>query len=136
MKMAAAVQSAIQCYRVIYDEKKKATTQTSLDQFFKRVDGIESSREPETGPSTSGVSEVAACPPSPIADDPSALPSPTSSPVSNSCLLTRCQPFYASRNIVLLYFSRYCTVRFKTSVFCVCSFMYYLCEKDYKPITV
>ena len=34
-------------------------------------------------PSTSGVSEIAACPPSPIADDPSALPSPTSSPSSS-----------------------------------------------------
>ena len=35
-------------------------------------------------PSTSGMSETAACPPSsPIADDPSALPSPTSSPSSS-----------------------------------------------------
>ena len=33
-KVAAAVQNAIQCYRVIYDEKKRATTQTSLDRFF------------------------------------------------------------------------------------------------------
>ena len=32
-KVAAAVQNAIQCYCVIYDEKKKATTQTSLDRF-------------------------------------------------------------------------------------------------------
>ena len=31
----------------------------------------------------SGVSDTAACPPSPIADDPSALPSPTSSPHSS-----------------------------------------------------
>ena len=30
--------------------------------FFKRVDRIESSKEPEPGPSTSGVSEVAASP--------------------------------------------------------------------------
>ena len=79
MKVAAAVQNAIQCCRVIYDEKKKATTQTSLDHFFKRVDRIESSKEPEPVPSTSGMSETAACPPSPIADDPSGLPSPTSS---------------------------------------------------------
>lgn len=34
-------------------------------------------------PTTSGVSEIAACPPSPIADDPSALLSPTSSPSPN-----------------------------------------------------
>ena len=82
-KVAAAVQNAIQCYRVIYDKKKRATTQTSLDHFFKRVDGIESSTEPEPVPSMSGMSETAACPLSPIADDPSALPSPTSSPSSS-----------------------------------------------------
>ena len=34
MKVAAAVQNAMQCYHVIYDEKKRATTQTSLDHFF------------------------------------------------------------------------------------------------------
>ena len=35
-KVAAAIQSIIQCFRVIYDEekKKRATTQTSLDFFF------------------------------------------------------------------------------------------------------
>ena len=47
MKFVAAVQNAIQCHRVIYDEKKRATTQTSLDHFFKRVDRIESSKDPE-----------------------------------------------------------------------------------------
>ena len=82
-KVAAAVQNTIQCYRVIYDEKKRATTQTSLDHFFKRVHRIESSKEPEPVPSTSGMSEIAACTPSPIVDDPSALPSPTSSPSSS-----------------------------------------------------
>ncbi|KAJ8792345.1 hypothetical protein J1605_019901 [Eschrichtius robustus] len=108
-KVAAAVQNAIQCYRVIYDEKKRATTQTSLDHFFKRVDRIESSKEPEPVPSGSGVSEIAACSPSPIAEDPSALPSPPPRPppVSNSsCLFTRCQPLDASCCTVLLYFSR------------------------------
>ncbi|XP_066875983.1 tigger transposable element-derived protein 1-like isoform X3 [Kogia breviceps] len=82
-KVAAAVQNAIQCYRVIYDEKKRATTQTSLDRFYKRVDRIKSCKEPEPVPSTSGVSEMAPCPPSPIADDPSAVPSPTSSSSSS-----------------------------------------------------
>ena len=38
MKVAAAVQSTIQCYRVIYDEKKRTTTHISLDHFFKRVE--------------------------------------------------------------------------------------------------
>ena len=33
-KVAAAIQNAIQCSRVIYDEKKRATTWTSLDRFF------------------------------------------------------------------------------------------------------
>ena len=82
-KVAAAVQNAIQGYHVIYDKKKRATTQTSLDRFFKRVDRIESSKEPEPVPSTSGVSETAACPQSPIADGPSALPPPTSAPSSS-----------------------------------------------------
>ena len=58
MKVAATVQNAIQCYRVIYDEKKRATTQTSLDCFFKRVERIESSKEPEPVPSNSGVSSL------------------------------------------------------------------------------
>ena len=35
-KVEAAVQNAIQCYRVIYDEKKRATAQTSLDRLLKR----------------------------------------------------------------------------------------------------
>ena len=82
-KVVAAVQNAIQCYCVIYDEKKRATTQISLDRFSKRVDRIESSKEPELVPSMSRMSEIAACPPSPIGDDPSALPSPTSSPSSS-----------------------------------------------------
>ena len=43
--------------------------------FFHRVDTIESSKEPEPVPSTSGVSEIAACLPSPVADS---LSSPTS----------------------------------------------------------
>ena len=82
-KVAAAIQNAIQCYLVIYDEKKRAATQTSLDHFFKRVDRIKSGKEPEPLPSTSGMSEIAACPLSPTADNPSPLPSPTSSPSSN-----------------------------------------------------
>ena len=82
-KVAAAIQIAIQCYLVIYDEKKRATTQTSMDHSFKRVDRIKSSKEPEPLPSTSGMREIAACPLSPTADNPSPLPSPTSPPSSN-----------------------------------------------------
>ena len=33
-KVAAAIHNAIQCYHVISDEKKRATTHTSLDHFF------------------------------------------------------------------------------------------------------
>ena len=83
-KVAAAVQNAAQCYHVIYDKKNKATTKTSLDHFFlKRVDRIEFSKGLEPVPSASGISEIAACSLSPIANDLSALPSPSSSPSSN-----------------------------------------------------
>ena len=62
----AAIQNVVQCYRVIYDEKKGASIQTLLDHFFKRVDKVESSEEPEPVPSASGISELAACPLSPL----------------------------------------------------------------------
>ena len=145
MKVAAAIQNVIQCYRVIYDEKKRLTTQTSLDRFFKRVDRIESSKEPEPVPSTSGVREMAACPPSlivTIVDDPSALPSPTSSPSSSQQLFLPvhsmpapvCQPSYCT---TVLFKVLYCKMKNVFFIFCVCLFfMYYLCEKYYKPITV
>ena len=69
--------SLFQAQDVTYEEKKRSYYPDVPGHFFKRVDRIESSKEPV--PSVSGVSETAACPPSPIADDPSALPSPTSS---------------------------------------------------------
>ena len=98
-------------------------------------------KEPEPEPPTSGRRETAACPPILLADHPSTLPSPTSCPppVSDSCLFPRCQAPYASRCTVLLYFSRYCTIRLKmfSLFFCVCLlFTYYLCEKYYKIIIV
>ena len=61
-KAAAAVQNAVQCCAVACDEKQRAPIQTTLDRFLKRVDRIEPSKEPEPVPSTSGVSEAAACP--------------------------------------------------------------------------
>ena len=83
-KAAAAIQNSIQCYRVICDGKKiRAITQKSLDYFFKTANRIESSKEREPVPSTSGMNVTAACPSSPIADDPSARPSPTSFPSSS-----------------------------------------------------
>ena len=64
--------------------------------IFKRVDRIESSKEPEPLPSMSGMNEIAACPLSSIADDPSALPSPTIFPLlsNSSYLFTLCQLLY------------------------------------------
>ena len=89
-------------------------------------------------PSVSGVSGIAACPQSPIAAILQLyhLPPPLPPPVSNSsCLFTQCQPLDASCCTVLLYFSRDCTVRLKMFHFLCLFFMYYLCEKYYKPIT-
>ena len=62
MRVAAAIQNATQGYCVIYNEKERATRQRSLGRFLKRVDRIESGKEPEPGPSVSGVSEIAVCP--------------------------------------------------------------------------
>ena len=89
IKIAAPVQNAIQHYYSIYDEKNRATTQISLDCFFKKVDRIESSKEPEPVPSLSGMSEVAAGSPSPIADNPQLhrLPPPLPTPSRNSSYL-------------------------------------------------
>ena len=112
-------------------DKKAATIQASLDHFCKSVDSIESSKESETVPSVSGLSEIASCPPSPIVDDHSALPPPVS---NSSCLFTQCQPLYANCCTVLLYFSKDCTVRllFYFCVFFNALFVWKYC----KPITV
>ena len=58
-----------------YEKKKRDTVQTTLDH--KMVDETESSKESESV-SSMAVSEIVACVPSLIADDPSAPPSPTS----------------------------------------------------------
>ena len=72
--------TATQCYCVKYYEKIGATTRISLDHFFKRVDIIEFIKEPEHVP---GMVETAVCLPSPIANSPSDLPPPVSSPSSS-----------------------------------------------------
>ena len=126
-KAAAAIQNAIQCYWAIYDEKKRGTIQTSLDHFFKKVDRIESSKKPEPMPSTSGVSEFAACPHLLLLMILQLyhLPPPFPPPVSNSsCLFTRCQPCMPA--VVLYYFTFQGTVRLKMfSLFFV--FVFYVC---------
>ena len=87
MKVVAAVQiksSAIMMRKK--KEKSRATTQTPVDHFFKRVDRVEFSKEPEPVSSASGMSEIVAYPPSPVVDHPSALPFPTFSPSPFSLL--------------------------------------------------
>ena len=47
MRVAAAIQNAIQCYYASYDgQKEKELLPRHLDHFFKRVDRIECSEEP------------------------------------------------------------------------------------------
>ena len=117
-------------------------------QVLSTTERTESSREQEPVPSTSGVSEITACPLHPIADGPSALPSSIVSPscsqeplqlyhlpLSLSCLFTHCQPLYASCWTVPLYFSRYCTLRLKMFSLCLLS-LYYFCEKHYYTTAV
>ena len=72
--------SLFQTQDVIYDEEKKKKSyypDITGSFFFKRVDRIECSKEPGPVPSPSGVKLQLAL--SPDADDPSALPSLTSS---------------------------------------------------------
>ena len=109
-KVAVAVQNAIQCYRVMYDEKKKkkrATIWSSLDHFFKKVDRIDSGKEPELVPSTSGRSETAACPHPQLLtiiqlDHPSPPPPPS---VSNSSCFSCDDASPGMPAVVLYYFT-------------------------------
>ena len=66
------------------------------------------------------------------------LPPPLPPPLSNSsCLLTGCQPLYASCCTKLLYFSKYCTVRLKLFSLFSAYFLGIICEKSMiKYVTV
>ena len=101
--------------------RERATTQTSLDHFFKRVDRIESNKGAEPVPSSARVRELAACPQPPIAEGPSALPSPpplSPPPVSySSYTFTLCQPLYASY-YTLFFKVLYCKIL--NALFSVC----------------
>ena len=103
---------------------------------IERVDGIESSKDPEPVPSTSDMSEIAGWPPFPIADDPSALSSPTPSLALQSVILLACSlnasPCMPA--VVLYYYAFQGTVRLKMFPLCCVLFfnIYYSCEKYYK----
>ena len=91
-------------------------------------------------PSMLGASDIAACPLSPVADGPSALPPPTSSP---SCSQSLFLPVHSMPAPVwqLLYYTTvlfkvmYCKIKIKKKFLCLFS-MYQLCEEYYKPITL
>ena len=78
------------------------------------------------------MSDTAPCPPSPIADNPSALPSPTPSLLQSVALLACSLHTSPWMPAVVLYYS---TVRLKC-LFYFLFVMYYLCEKYYKLIIV
>ena len=100
-----------------------------LGHFFQKVDRFESSKESEPVSLMSEVNEIAACPPSAIADHCSCPPSlhlfsPLQSVTLPACSLnvSPCLP------AVVLY---YCAFLFLHFIF-----TYYLCEKYYKPTTI
>ena len=110
--------------KVRYDQVTN-TTQMSLDHFFKRVAGNESSTQPKPVPSVSGMSETAACPPSPLADEPSALnrlPPPLPLPTS-SHLFPWCRSAPVSSCCSVLFKALCCKVK---SIFVCLFFMYCL----------
>ena len=84
----------------------------------------------------SGMSEIAACLLSPFADNPSALPFPTSFPFSNQYLfwpihlipVSVCQPFYWT---TVFFKVLYCKIKAVVFTFYVV-FMYYLCKSIIK----
>ncbi|XP_045111390.1 tigger transposable element-derived protein 1-like [Portunus trituberculatus] len=88
-KVSAAVHDALKCYHVIYEEKKKAVSQSSLHRFFKRVDKREATvpSTPQSVPSTHEPVPSSSSTHTPDtdsdADDPSTISSPRSSPATS-----------------------------------------------------
>ena len=104
-------------------------TNPQVSNFQRCEHASNSSKEPGPVPSMSDMSETAVCPPSPVSDDPSTLPSPTSYPSSSLQLLV---PVHSMPAPVcqLWYCTRYCTIRLKCFLYFVCVhfFAYYFCE--------
>ncbi|KAK3876082.1 hypothetical protein Pcinc_019094 [Petrolisthes cinctipes] len=92
-KVSSAVHDALKCYSVIYEEKRKAVTQSSLLRFFQRVDKrketVPSTSQPVPSTSSTHTPKKLAklslmVPSSPITDDPSPISSPPASPSTPS----------------------------------------------------
>ena len=71
--MATAIQSSFGTSLSSMIRKKEPLPRHHWTVFFKRIDRTESDKEPEPVPLLSGMNKIAACPPSPIAEDPSVL---------------------------------------------------------------
>ena len=95
--------------------------------FFQDVDRTESSKEPEPEPSTTGMSDIAACPPSHTASDPSALPPPTSSPSSSQYLFL---PVHSMPAVVVHYCNFQSTVLYDENGFILYVFKCIICVKS------
>jgi len=116
----------------------KRSYYSDITVSFKRVDRIESSRESESVPSTSGMSEIAVALHLLLLTILQLyhLPPPLPPPVGNSSsLFTRCQLLDASCTTVL-FKVLHCKMKNVFSIFCAHFLMYYLCEKYYKSITI
>ena len=92
-------------------------------------------------PLMSGIGNIAVCPPSPIADDLSVLPSLTSFPFSSQKLFWPVHWMSASLCYLLdcatvLFKALCCKIKYVFFIFLCLFFMYHLCEKHYKPVTM
>ncbi|XP_045137247.1 tigger transposable element-derived protein 1-like [Portunus trituberculatus] len=79
-KVSAAVHDEFKCYRIIYEEKKKAVSKSSLHWFFKRVDKREATvpSTPQSVPSTPEPVSSSSSTHTPDADSDADDPSPIS----------------------------------------------------------
>ena len=101
-------------------EPKKNILNTYTISSLQEPSSCELSKRRTCFPSMSGVSDTAACPPSHTADDPSALPPPTSSPSSSQYLFL---PVHAMPAAVLHYCNFQSTVLYDENCFIFCGFL-------------